>query len=141
MVKGGKHTISDRKQWVLVVDDVSGLRGNAQRMLEKSGYRVYAAGSCQEAVECYKTARDCGYPFDAVVMPADGVETEGGEDAIRNLHALDPDVRVIIAGGMAERTTANSIAYGFKVALAKTFTGEELVRVLRLQLNFGAEIA
>ena len=118
------------------------LGSSARRTLEQAGYRVYLAGSGEEAVECYKTARDCGYPFDAVVIPVSCVETAGGNDVIKRLYALDPDVRVITVGGDQNRRVAeNSIALGFKVALAKPFTGEELDRLLGLQLNFGAETA
>ncbi len=140
MVKNEEKKLPEGKKWVLVMDEASAMRSALRRMLEKAGYRVYLSGSGDEAVECYKTALDCGYPFDAVVVSPAGAGASGGGDAIKKLLDLDPDATVIIAGDR-EGQAADFSAHGFNVALAKTSSGEELDRVLRLALNFGAENA
>ena len=63
MEKDEKKMSPGSKKWILVMDEDAAMRTETRRMLEKSGYSVYSAGSIEDAVECYKVARVCGYPF------------------------------------------------------------------------------
>jgi two-component system cell cycle sensor histidine kinase/response regulator CckA len=130
MAKDSTRMSPSGKQWVLVVDDET-MKSDTRRMFEDAGYGVYFAGSCDDAVECYKTAREYGYPFAAVIMDAAAVDGASGRDAVRRLLDLDPNVKAILAGGDREGPLmANFREYGFKMALTKPFTGEELAHIL-----------
>ncbi len=142
MMETGDKFLSDKKTWVLVIEDGSVLNSGTRCMLEQCGYRVYSAESGDEAVECYKTARECGYPFDAVILSVSRIESGDGWEAIKKLHGLDPEVRVIIAGGKRDRLAEISAGeHGFHVALANPFSGEEVDRVLHSMLTACTERA
>jgi two-component system cell cycle sensor histidine kinase/response regulator CckA len=119
------------KKWVLVVNDEIDMRTDTRRVLDNAGYGAYFAGSCDDAVECYKTAREYGYPFAAVILDAAAVDGAAGRDTVRRLLDLDPNVKAIIAGSDREcPVIKNFREHGFQGVLAKPFTGEELVHIL-----------
>lgn len=119
------------KKWILVMDEDAAMRTETRRMLEKSGYSVYSAGSIEDAVECYKVARVCGYPFAAVLLDSCVINAAGGGDAVKRLRNIDPDASVIVAGGDGELpATAHFKGGGFQGVLSKPFTSEELERTL-----------
>jgi DNA-binding NtrC family response regulator len=130
------------KQWVLVLDDETYQKNEARRMLEKSGFGVYMAASSDDAAACYTVARECGYPFAAVIMNVSAADRSGGGETIKRLFDVDPDVRVIAIGGEGQGTDAENLrAHGFREVLARPFTGEDLDRVLRMALNNGRQAA
>ena len=126
----GKNT------WVLVMDDDAITRQVICCMLESSGYRTYGTDNGDEAVDSYMKARDCGYPFDAVILDLNVPQGKNGKEAMRELLALDPDVRAILAtGDMADPVAMNFSAFGFKGMLPKPFTLEQLDDTLRGALD------
>lgn len=128
------------KQWVLVMEDEAAKRSETRYMLEKSGYGVYLAGSCDDAAACYTVARECGYPFAAVIMNASAAHGTGSRETIKKLFNVDPDVRVIAVGNDKEGMVMEHLRErGFREVLVRPFTGEELDRVLRTALNKGKE--
>jgi DNA-binding NtrC family response regulator len=131
MEKDEKKMSSGGKKWILVMDENAAARTETRRMLEKSGYSVYSAGSIEDAVECYKVARVCGYPFAAVIMDSCVINATGGGDAVKRLRDIDPDASVIVAGGEGERpATEHFKEGGFQGMLNKPFTSEELERTM-----------
>jgi DNA-binding NtrC family response regulator len=129
MLRGGK-------KWILVMDEDAAMRTEIRRMLEKSGYSVYPAGSIEDAVECYKTAKVCGYPFSAVIMDSCVINAAGGGDAVKRLRDIDPDANVIVAGGDEEPSSTRHFKEGgFLGVLTKPFTSEELERMLHRALS------
>jgi DNA-binding NtrC family response regulator len=123
------------KKWILVMDEDAVMRTEMRRMLEKSGYSVYSAGSIEDALGCYKVARVCGYPFAAVIMDTGVVNAAGGGETIRKLRDIDPDASVIIAGEDGERPATDNLKKdGFQGALARPFTSEELEQALHRAL-------
>ncbi len=130
------------KKWILVMDEDAAMGIEIRRMLEESGYSVYSAGSIDDAIECYKVARVCGYPFAAVIMDSCVINTAGGGDAVERLRDIDPDASVIVVGGGGEHpATEHFKENGFQGALNKPFTSEELERTLRRALYNSMESA
>ena len=124
------------KKWILVMDEDAAMRTEIRRMLEKSGYSVYPAGSIEDAVECYKVAKVCGFPFAAVIMDSCVVNAAGGGDAVKRLRDIDPDASVIVANGDGEPpATKHFKGGGFQGVLNKPFTSEELERMLHRALD------
>lgn len=129
------------KQWVLVMEDEAAKRSETRRMLENSGYGVYLAGCSDDAATCYTVARECGYPFAAVIMNASSTGCTSGRAAIKKLFDVDPDVRMIAVGDDGMGTIAENLReHGFREVLTRPFTGEDLERVLRMALNTGGEL-
>ncbi len=118
------------KKWVLVVDEDRAMRTEIRRMLERSGLSVYSSESMEDAVECYKVARVCGYPFSAVIIGSRIINAARGGDMIKRLRAIDPDASVIVAGGEGEQPAGHLKEGGFQGVLTKPFTSEELDRML-----------
>jgi DNA-binding NtrC family response regulator len=135
MEKDEKKMFPGGKKWILVMDEDADMRTEIRRMLEKSGYSVYSAGSLEDAVECYKVARVCGYPFAAVIMDSCVMNAAGGGGAIKRLRDIDPDASVIVSGGDGEHPAKEHFKEGgFQGVLIKPFTSEELERTLHRAL-------
>jgi two-component system cell cycle sensor histidine kinase/response regulator CckA len=142
MEKDEKETSPGGKKWILVMDEDAAMGIEIRRMLEESGYSVYSAGSIEDAIECYKVARVCGYPFAAVIMDSCVINAAGGGDAAERLRAIDPHASVIVAGGDEEHpATEHFKKNGFQGVLTKPFTREELERTLHRALYNSMESA
>jgi two-component system cell cycle sensor histidine kinase/response regulator CckA len=141
MEKSDRKMFPVGKKWILVMDEDRAMRTEIRRMLEMSGFSVYTAGSIEDAVECYKVARVCGYPFSAVIMDSCVINAAGGGDAVKRLRDIDPDASVIVSGEDGEHPATERFKDGgFKGMLTKPFTSEELERTLNRVLydNRGA---
>lgn len=112
---------------ILVMDDEPSVSKLVVRMLAPSGYTVATALDGQETLALYKQALEAGAPFDAVIMDLTIPGGPGGKDVIKDLLALDPNVRAIVSSGYAEDPVmANPTAYGFKCTVAKPYTSSAL---------------
>ena len=76
-----------------MVDDEPLLRDLARAILEARGYKVLLAGDGVEAVETYRRERSDLLVLD-LTMPR-----LSGREALRQLRAIDPGVRVLFASG------------------------------------------
>jgi two-component system cell cycle sensor histidine kinase/response regulator CckA len=122
--------------WVLVMDDDTSTRHVLCRMLERNGYRTYGTSNGDEAVSSYMKAKDCGYAFHAVILDLHVLHGKNGKEAMRELLALDPDVRAIIASGdITDPVAENFGAFGFKGMLLKPFTLKQLDETVRTALD------
>jgi two-component system cell cycle sensor histidine kinase/response regulator CckA len=66
-------------------------------------------------------------PFDAVVLDVTVAGGMGGKDCVQNLADLDPAGRAIVMSGYSEDAVlADYRKYGFREALSKPFTIDEI---------------
>jgi PAS domain S-box-containing protein len=84
---------------ILVMDDEETVRNATGIVLNYLGYEVEIARDGSEAIHLYKTAREKGAPFSAVVLDLNVPGGMGGKEAMRELSALDPHVKAIISCG------------------------------------------
>ena len=84
-----------RGETVLVVDDEESVRDLSRQALKSFGYLVRTASSGEEALEIY-AGRPGG--FDLVLMDI-GMPGMGGHACLREILALDPKAKVLIASG------------------------------------------
>ncbi len=109
------------------MDDDPMIRKLMAKFLDSLGYDVDLAGDADETIARFEAARNEGKPYAAVVLDITIRGGPGGEEAIRQLRELDPDVKAIVASGHADKPLiANFRDYGFAGALTKPFTIEEL---------------
>jgi CheY-like chemotaxis protein len=82
----------------LVVDDEQSVRTTARAMLEDDGYRVIDGVDGVEGVELFR-AHHAGL---AVVLLDMSMPRMGGEEAFRQMQAIDPSVPVVLMSGYDE---------------------------------------
>ncbi len=85
----------------MVMDDEDIIRDVAGEMLKSLGYEVEFSKDGTELIDQYKKAKESGKPFDAVVMGLTIPGGMGGQEAIKELIKIDPDVKVIVSIGFS----------------------------------------
>jgi PAS domain S-box-containing protein len=109
---------------VLVADDEESVRRFATRVLERAGYDVLAAGDGAEAVEVFGAHADrIGVVLLDMMMPR-----LSGEEVLREIRLVRPDVRVVLTSGYSDQDVGGTAADAF---LQKPYAPQELVRVIR----------
>ncbi len=124
-VSSGETEVATAGALVLVADDEVGIRLVARRVLERAGFRVCMAAHGREAVDVYVANRT---EIRAVLLDLTMPRLRGDE-VLRELRQLDPDVRVVITSGFEGTSLATQD--GHVVFLAKPWTPKELVAALR----------
>ena len=116
---------------VLVMDDEELIRTLSSQMLYRLGYEAEVVVDGAEAIEAYNRAMDTGKPFDVVVLDLTNKIGMGGVEAIKKLLEIDPKIKAIVASGYSnDPVLTNFRAYGFRSALTKPHTMEELGNAL-----------
>ncbi len=123
-------------QSILVMDDEEMLRDLGQKMLERLGYKVETVKDGVEAIETYKKHMNSGEPFDAVILDLTIKGGMGGDQAIKELIKIDPDVKAIVCSGyFNDPVLANYEEHGFRGAMAKPYQKADLESVLKKVLG------
>jgi len=117
---------------VLVMDDEEMLRNLAEQMLKRLGYTVKTVKDGVEAMMVYQKQKDAREPFDAVILDLTIKGGMGGQQTIRELLKIDPDVKAIVSSGyFDDPVMAHYAGYGFRGALAKPYQKDGLERLLK----------
>ena len=117
---------------ILVADDEPSIRQITRRILESYGYRVLLACDGVEAVEIYRQNQGgiAAVLTDMMMPEMDGQET------IRMLAMIDPEVRIIAASGISDKgriaKEENSCVRYF---VPKPYTSESLLKALEITLS------
>jgi two-component system, cell cycle sensor histidine kinase and response regulator CckA len=100
-------------------------------MLSMLGYEVDAAEDSDEAFDLYRSAKDSGSPYTAVILDLTIPGAMGGRETLRRLIEIDPEVRAIVSSGYSnDPVMSNYKSYGFSGVVAKPYTPEELSQTL-----------
>ena len=114
------------------MDDDPSVREVLSGMLGVLGHLVTESSDGAEAIELYRESFSSGKPFDAVIMDLTVPGGMGGEAAIEELKAIDPNVRAVVSSGYANNMVlANYSEYGFIGRLVKPFK----ISTLKKELN------
>ncbi|MCP4642971.1 MAG: response regulator [bacterium] len=121
---------------ILIVDDEQVVRNVASQMLQRLGYRVFAAA---DGVEALATYRELPGEIDAVLLDV-AMPRMGGEECLRGLIDMDPEVRVIMSSGhdMSARDD-DLVSKGAKGTIQKPYQLADLARRIRALLTPTAE--
>ncbi len=123
---------------ILIMDDDPVLREVLRLMIETCGYRARVARHGDEAIEAYWRARASGSSYDAVMLDLHVHNGKGGKETIRKLGELAPDAKAIVmSGSIGDVEFTNFRQFGFRYALTKPFTIDDLK--LALQSVAGGE--
>jgi PAS domain S-box-containing protein len=117
---------------VLVVDDDETVRAVARHMLERSGFTVLSARDGNEGVAMFGECRD----RIALVLLDLTMPTLGGEEALRAMRAMRPDVRVVLMSGYGSHELAARFgSAGVAGFIQKPFRIEEMEACLTAALE------
>jgi len=121
---------------VLIMDDEACVRTLATNMLDFLGYDAEVVHSGKSAVESFEQARAHGTPFDVVLLDLLVPGDIGGVEAMNHLEAIDPTVKAILMSGLGQDPAVTEFqAHGFRAAIAKPFTLQELNATLHSVIN------
>jgi len=121
---------------ILVMDDEQMIREIALKMLQVAGCQVETATDGKEAIEKYKKSMHSDNPFDLVIMDMTVPGGMGGEEAIKELLALDPNAKAIVSSGYSHGSLQSSYAeYGFVGMISKPYNMEALLEVVQRVLT------
>jgi two-component system, cell cycle sensor histidine kinase and response regulator CckA len=108
---------------VLIMDDDELIRSVSGKMIEAIGHEVAYASNGEEAILKTREARESGNPFDVVVLDLTVRGGMGGEEAIRKIREISPQVKAIVSSGYSDSFILSEYqAYGFDAYLNKPYT-------------------
>ena len=123
--------VAKGKAKIMVMDDDEMIRDVAQSMLSLMGHEVLLAQDGVEALALYKEHSDSGEPIAIVIMDLTIPGGMGGQDAVKEVLAFDPDAKVIVCSGYSnDPIMANCQQYGFCAAIVKPYQLQELTKVI-----------
>jgi CheY-like chemotaxis protein len=117
---------------VLIMDDEEPVRNLLQSTLSHLGCEVLTASDGAEAISLYRRALEKNERIDIVIMDLTVPGGMGGQEAIGELLALDPDARVIVSSGYSnDPVIAHFSDHGFRGILIKPYRLAELKSALK----------
>jgi PAS domain S-box-containing protein len=117
---------------VLLVEDETGVRDLARRMLERAGYHVFDAASGQDAEKIFAEHRgSIDVLVTDVIMPG-----MSGPDLFRRLSVEQPTLKVVYMSGYAAEATTRQLKLNRGQShVQKPFTADQLVSYVRSVLD------
>jgi len=132
MAESGKA----EKNHVLVVDDDHAIRKVLGILLKKMGHRAECVENGYKAQESYTKAIHENETYNVVILDLFLKEGPNGDQIMRMLKQIDPKVRGIICSGDKYNPILTNFAdFGFKSALTKPFTPEDINQSLLKALH------
>ncbi len=123
-----------RGEAILVVDDEERLREMLVEVLESHGYSASLASDGREALKRYEQALAEGQPFDLVVLDL-AMPVMSGQECIKELLALDPEVKILVMSGLMEDHDKDEILRKVRRYLRKPFFLPVLLEEIRKALG------
>jgi CheY-like chemotaxis protein len=127
-----KESLYVEKRNILVMDDEKTVRETLSTMLKKLGCEVVCVKDGAEAIIIYKKSKETGKPFDVVIMDLTIPGGMGGQETIKKLLEIDPEVKAIVSSGYSnDPIMSHYRAYGFSSVIAKPYRITELSKIIR----------
>jgi PAS domain S-box-containing protein len=121
---------------ILLMDDEEFLLDALSKIIRSLGYTVATVRSGLDAITLYRNAKLSQEPFDAVILDLTVPGGMGGKQAMQEIRRADPCVKAIATSGYSEDPViADPTAFGFRGALRKPYSIEELSAVLEKVLS------
>jgi PAS domain S-box-containing protein len=121
---------------ILVMDDDAAVCTVIVQMLESFGSEAVGVADGVEALISWREAQESGRPFDLAILDLTVPGTMGGRETLKELQALQPDVRALVASGYSnDEVLADPPAFGFAGAIVKPFDTATLARAVQAVLG------
>ncbi len=121
---------------ILVMDNDEIMRTVMRFILGRAGYKVYSAERGDEVIACHREALNRGQPFDAVILDGNIRGGMGTGETLGKLLELDPTVKAVVTScDPDDPATTHFREHGFRGALMKPFTSDELVREVQAAVS------
>jgi len=121
---------------ILVMDDHDLVRKGVRLLLANLGYTTAVARDGREALRLYRQALKAGERYDVVILDLTVRSGTGAEETIKRLLAVDPEVTALVSSGFLHDPVMTRFRdHGFRGALPKPYTIDELARTLRTVLT------
>jgi len=129
--KAKKYRNDTRGGRILFMDDDETVRNATGIVLNYLGYEVEYAKDGREAIDLYRTAKEKGWPFYAVILDLYVPEGMGGKEAMGELLAIDPSIRAIVSSGYSDDPFVVEFRkYGFFGTVDVPYDFEKLKQIL-----------
>ena len=116
---------------VLVMDDEEYIRDVLDGMLSHLNIDTRFANDGTEAVKIYTEQMKIGKRFNAVILDLTIPGKMGGEDTLKELRSIDPNVKAIASSGYSnDPIMTNYEKYGFAAVLPKPYELQALQRIM-----------
>ena len=113
------------------MDDDEEIRQTTGDVLKRLGYMVEFAGDGSRTIDLYREAREAGTPFDAVIMDLTIPGGMGGDEALKRLQTIDPNIRAILSSGhMNNPIVIEYRKYGFSGLVPKPYRIDDLGEIV-----------
>lgn len=130
--KPGKPAPAKGQGRILVMDDEPMVRNVLDGMLGLLGYEADFASDGSQAIEIFAEAKETGRAFAAVILDLTVPGAMGGQEAIKELLKIDPQVKTIVSSGYSDDPVmADFKKYGFCEVIAKPYRVVDLSKVLQ----------
>ncbi|MEJ2355830.1 MAG: ATP-binding protein [candidate division WOR-3 bacterium] len=121
---------------ILIMDDKSFVRNAAIKALTMFGYEVKGASNGEEALSMYKKAMSKDKPFELIILDLTIPGGMGGEDTLKGLRKINPDVKAIVSSGYSDNPVMSEFKkHGFNAMVRKPYQYEELCEIVRKVLK------
>jgi signal transduction histidine kinase/ActR/RegA family two-component response regulator len=117
---------------ILVMDDDDKVQKIIGRILERCGFKPTFAKNGHEAIDLYEKSIEQKKIFKGVICDLTIPGSMGGEELIMQLKDLNPHIKAIVSSGYSDKLImSDPQKYGFSGSIAKPFTIQEFITVLK----------
>jgi len=121
---------------ILIMDDMEAMMMVAGEIISMLGYEVEFATNGEEAIHAYKTAKETGKAFDAVVFDLTVPGGMGGEEAAEILIEYDPGLLAIASSGYSNTNVMSDFSDSpFTAVVPKPYRIKEMSDALNEVLS------
>lgn len=121
---------------ILIMDDERLILNLATKVLSRDGFQVVCATSGEEALEKFNLAQKTGLPFDLVVLDLTIPGGMGGDETLKRLKKINPEIKAIICSGYANNPILTDFDnFGFNAVVSKPYRPLELADAVKRLLD------
>ena len=128
--------MSQGKGSILLMDDDEKILKKTTEILIHYGYNVDSVNEGTECIRQYEDNLKTNHPYNAVILDLMIQGGMGGKETITKLLEIDPNIKAIISSGnIHDPVMTRYSEYGFKQALEKPYSINELIEALEKVLE------